>query len=496
MTRLKIALSAAISLCAVLGAAYAQPLDATEVNKHLRDLATPSTCPAAVGPATEMSSTTAFANLPTAYQLVLLQALMRCAVDANVPEAAFAAVSKANALNATWGPKARIYAGVRFNRHDQIVDGFNQLARNSPSQIAALNSQQIWTIVHAAQRVDASGIQELSVYETLLTNGFKFSDREEDDINRVDHARLLMENGQTERARERLTTVTEPRLLMGIRLMKVFDPLRADPAFEQRLDLRAAAETNLAEKQREAAANPRLLRLVVQTSQSLRDLGRNEEALRLVDEALSRRRSFTDTAQQENWALEERANALRMLGRPDQARRASRRATSAPEGGEQNVSQTINYAATLEAGGRAKEALAMLENVGNASPYGDMWVAATRACAYDSLGDSARRDVQLSYLAAHEQDNVAARVRALICANKLDEAAELYVRRLGISAQRMNAIFALQTYAPNAGAEGSRQALLQARLRAVVARPDVQAALEKVGRIETIPLETVNWGEL
>lgn len=497
MKRAAIAIAAAVGLSICLASARAEPVDAARLNKLMAELPSPATCPGAINPSVEALETPAFAALPSTQQFWFLQLLIDCSAGAQAADAAIAAVKKGDALGAPWGPKVRLNLTIKFKRpSEEILASFENLARRRPSDIPSRTNYVIWTVIAAAQRTDPTGVRELSVHETLLANGFHYEDRLSDDYLRVAHARVLMDNGQIERARERLSTVTEPRLLLGISLMKLFDPLRTDPAFERRLDFRAAAEANLAQSQEEMAAAPDELRLVVQTSEALRTLGRDEEALRLMESALSRLRTFKDRRENENWAVEQRANALRALGRSDKARRASRRAAKAEENGGDNVSQAINYAGELEADEKPREALAMLENLGDTSPYGDMWVAATRACAYEQLRDTVRRDEALAYLAANEVENPAARARALLCADKQDDVAQLYIRRLANSAQRMDALLALQTYPAAAEPGRTRRALILSRMAAVTARADVRAAVLSVGRFEPALLTNMNWGEI
>ncbi|MBX9745854.1 MAG: hypothetical protein K2X34_03065, partial [Hyphomonadaceae bacterium] len=166
----------------------------------------------------------------------------------------------------------------------------------------------------------------------------------------------------------------------------------------------------------------------------------------------------------------------------------------AGEDGQWSVSQVINFASMLSAEGRPQDALEVLRTVGSASDYGDMWIAAVRACAASQLGDSDLRDTALSFLRENADDNISAAARGLLCANDLDRAAALYIRRLADPEQRGDALLALQRYTQPPNVLPHNRALAE-RLEQVRARADVQAAIAAVGRIEEVPLQSVYWGD-
>jgi tetratricopeptide (TPR) repeat protein len=241
---------------------------------------------------------------------------------------------------------------------------------------------------------------------------------------------------------------------------------------------------------------------VLDVAQALRVLGRNQEALDLLDRVVAQAQTpdaqaqFDDIADQLNWLLNEKAYALYELNRPEEARTAFGLSIAVGEDGQWSVSQVINFASMLQAEGRSADALEVVQTVGEASPYGRMWVAAVRACAAGNLGRAELRREALAYLREHERDNAAARANALLCVNDLDEAAALYIRRLANPAEREDALLALQTYRRPPRPALPQESLLHARLEQVRGRPDVLAAVAAVGRIEEAPLHSVYWGDV
>lgn len=307
------------------------------------------------------------------------------------------------------------------------------------------------------------------------------------------YARMLQPQ-DPKAAAEVAARVTDPDLLLDFRLDARFAALvEADPA---RFDLRAAAERKLAADRAAAEAHPKLATGPMLVAQSLRMLGRADEALAVLDDALARLDAFEDGEDQRNWLLNDRAYALYDLGRFEEALATMRQAAGATEKGDANVSQTINLALMLVSTERPEEALTALKPFGaglRASAYGDMWAKAAEACALAALDRKAELGKALAWMRPRENDNPAAHARARLCAGDLDAAAAVYVRRLADPEQRSGALESLSEFDPPA-VVAPEVRRLQQRLDQVRARPDVKAAIARVGRVERVPLSGA-WGD-
>lgn len=465
-----------------------------------------SKCADVLPDASAIAAAPDFANLRLEGRWAFLQSLTRCAWRSDRTELALEAVDKAIALDAPWAPESKLRLSLDNNRDPAALAAFDIMAARTPDRMRALDERIVWGLLRAANRLDRSGTRALAIHETLLAQSYKPEYDAPDDALRLSHARLALRHGQTDRAHERLATIEGVRHLLTIRVDKLFDPVRDDPVIASRLDLTAAAERDVARARARMQAQPRRLEHVQALAQALHVLGRCEEALSEIDRALgsgatSRRpgliRRYDDVGEQLNWVLNEKAYLLYDLNRPVEARETFRAAIAAGEqDGGKNVSQTINFASRLEAEGRPREALAMLRRMGPASPYGDMWAASVKTCAADQLGDAALRTEQLAFLKAHEADNPAALAAGLICTNDLDGAAALYLRRLSDPDRRGEALEALQKFRRFDSPAMVRNPVMAARLAAIRDRPDVIAAVEAVGRIETVPLFSVYWGDV
>lgn len=486
---------AALALLAQPAPAHAQEGLARARILHQR-LADRNACPVALPEAQTFRQGADYRALTTAQQIAFLGALGACAWRVGDADAVFEAAREAGALGASWAEAARIDAGARFNRPAEVLAAFADLEA-APDRVRNLAPRHVGAVLRAARTSDPTGAAALRVYDVLLRHENVYAQQE---FARVDHARLMLIAGDVAGARQRIGAVTDPRIVLSIRIDRTFDPLRADPAFERSLDLRVAQEAHVREAREIMARTPRQLTPVLMLAQALRALGRSREALTEIDRVLTRAEApegptqFDDHDAQLNWLLNERAYALYDLNRADEARDTLRRAALSHEGAGINVSQAINYASMLVAEGRPQEALTALTLVGDASPYGNMWSASVRACAAEQLGDAAQRDEALAFLRAHEADNPAALARGLLCVNDLDGAAALYIRRLANPELREDALLALQIYRAYARTPLTFDALLDQRLAIVRNRPDVRAAAEAVGRIEEAPLYPVYWG--
>ncbi len=218
--------------------------------------------------------------------------------------------------------------------------------------------------------------------------------------------------------------------------------------------------------------------------------GRDSEALKVLDDALAQalgpKPAFSDVEDRIMWVQNARSNALSHLGRFDDAVAAMRAGMEHQEGGEANISQAVNLAELLNRLGRPKEALEVIARAGPGSPIGQLEVAEAKVSAYAQLG---QRDKVVQLLAdarTHVTDDPSAVEEMLFDVGDLDGAAALYVQRLNDPAMRDRVLMDLQIWLRD-GATTPEDVEREHRFEAVRARPDVQAAVKAVGRIETIP---------
>jgi len=306
-------------------------------------------------------------------------------------------------------------------------------------------------------------------------------------------ALILLEDGKTTDAARVAKRITRPDVLFRLRLDKRFDPITTSDV--KAFDVDGAAVAVLEGHRAAYAAHPEDDELAYEIIQDLRLLNRLDEALSVADKTLAKSEVKDDRGQDyRNWIEDRRAMVLGDLDRVEEALAIEQRAAERSEHGSPNVSQRINLAGLLSSVGKHEEALGMLapfEKGLSASPYGNMWVAAERACAAGALGRSAIATKALAFTAAHAADNKGARLKAQLCANDLSGARATVMGWLASPTERQYALVQLSRFA--ATPLPPFQAELARRFEIVRSDPAVVAAVDKVGRTETSKLNGSIW---
>ncbi|HVI57945.1 MAG TPA: hypothetical protein VM619_03600 [Luteimonas sp.] len=309
-------------------------------------------------------------------------------------------------------------------------------------------------------------------------------------------ALMRLQRGEIDLARAAIARITDPDPLAKIASDRRFDAALAGqpplPAVED-------AALHMLERLREQAGRePRRLSLQSEVSYALLALGRNQEAIDLADALLARIAAasdgdppFDDVGEQV-WLANNRAIAMRRLGRTDEALGELVRASGLDENGETNVSQVLNLAQFQCSLGRPRDALATLARVGeNMSDYGRMVRAAAQQCAALAVSDAAMAGQAMAYLRAHRDDARPIFLVGLVRANRMDEAAATLVALLDSEDGREDILLRLQDYREPAPLPGDAEA--ERHWQALVARADVQAAIARVGRVHHYDLWVDNW---
>lgn len=313
------------------------------------------------------------------------------------------------------------------------------------------------------------------------------------------YAGRLADRGDLAAARQALKPVESAFVLMRIAQDGRFRSFWPEFEREGRFDWRKGVEGDLAAVARKREAEPALLVHPKESIALLRALGRYNEAIALGEGYRIRLRSnetFNDRKAEANWLLNELGYALLDVGRVAEAQPIFEAAIAIGETGGNSISQRVNWAAMLNDQGRPTEALATLDGVkpAGSSPYGQMWVLAERVCAHAQL-TPADAAAPFERLRKDWEENPAALTRALLCLDRQDEVASLYVRRLASPRHRATALsaFRLGSQPPAAPA---RAVDLERRRRAAIDRPEVVEALKSVGRGLNLPLASIYWGDL
>ncbi|MFC3069281.1 hypothetical protein [Phenylobacterium soli] len=307
----------------------------------------------------------------------------------------------------------------------------------------------------------------------------------------LDYARALDESGDRRKAAAIARRITDPTLVMAVQADPRFDDLvRATPTLG---DARAAAERYLAQSHDYMRENPRMLNGRVAEARALVILGRSSEALKLLDEAVQalgagpRRQPAFDDMDDEPVLQYWRSAAMIDEGRLGEAIGARTAAAACHCSG---LDAVMLAQALLEAG-RAKEAKRWLDQASdNGLGLEDrMLLAKTRACVAVEAG-AGTDAAAMNFLVRHERWAPAAMIEALLCAGDFDGAAAALVRQLEDPESRIDALAGLQAYGPEPN-PWSHRIRLRAAWARLAARPDVRAALAKVGRRNAYDLRSL-----
>lgn len=491
-------LTSALALCAALVTPIAladESSDYFRAYQRVMDGLQAGECKANLAKASELAASPLLTTaISRAGQTAFLNALIDCAYAEGDMATAFKAAQAWHALdpNDAMAEAVRLDLGPGQEQPEAAVDAFMTLVRISPAYLRSLEVRDVWDVINAADKLENADERKFELHQALVRIGYSAPPPAHDGHLRLAHAELLLARGDIESARARLAPVTDLSLLVRLRIERQFDVLRGDRAYEARLDLKAAAAQNVLAARKLAEEQADLLELVEEYVSALHAALRPEEALAAADAAIAKHAAnptaFKDADDKLRWLLNRRGYILHDLGRSAEARASLAEAAGLTEHGEPNVSNIINYMLVLVDEGAAKEAAELLPKIGKASPYGQGWIEAGRVCVGVQLQDEAMQKAGLDWLREHEADNRSAYSRALLCANALDDSAAFFVKRLNDPEARGEALMALQDFInPNPAQSPVLKVLLE-RLAAVRARPEVQAAVNAVGRIEQIPV--------
>lgn len=303
-------------------------------------------------------------------------------------------------------------------------------------------------------------------------------------------ALLYQARGDVEGVRRAVARTTSPDALVKFRVDRRFDALLDRTA--DTLDIAAAAKRRVEQLRTLAAERPRNLEVRMELGGALLATGQHADVVTLANETLAVIAAATaDTPAFEDpdyavWVLNNRAIAHRRLGKVYDAQADLFRGTQMTESGGMNVSQVLNLGQFLCQRGRPEEALAAIGLVGEMSGYGRMVQASIEHCAAVQQNDTAAARRALGYLHQHREDSRELWIWALVEADRMDDAAKALIAALAAPDTRGDMLAAVQDYREPAPLPAFVP--VQERWRALLARDDVRAAVEKVGRIERQPI--------
>ena len=373
---------------------------------------------------------------------------------------------------------------------DDYVDSANSIAFIAirwPKSLDQIREQAIFDISRHLEKPAANRAPRMAMLTGLFDANWTNEGRQPSWLWR-DLVRFLVETGDMPRATEVAARIDAPEIILSFRVDKRYDGLvraRSGGFAIERVMKREREHIDALRKQ-----DPGRLSHIVDTLElDVRDV-HAERAVALADEVIARiaadgMGAYSDSDDRYLWVLNAPARALTRLGRWDDAVAQFRKAARRPENGGMNVSQVLNLARVLARLERTEEVEEAMEELGGMSPFGRMQLGLNRVMVAAAKGNQAELDKQLDAMRAARTDSMGTYQSALVQADRIDEAAALLIERLRNEDWREDALEEVQTYVDVV--EAPRDALHMKRWRGVLARKDVQEALDAVGRIERVP---------
>jgi tetratricopeptide (TPR) repeat protein len=432
-----------------------------------------------------------FRHLPADYQYRTLSAASGAALWHGSPRLAHDYSVRATALpqagNEDW--LQRLQAAGKMGDQADSIGTLTVLMRRWPDQSRQFNSDYVLHIIDEAKHSAA----QLALLQALYDAQWKLPGDIEPSAAWRDLVLRLLDKDRVAEASGVASRVTDVYVLIAMRADRRFD--RIVQANAAQFDIGRAADREFHELQAAAEKSPKSLHLKSAVIMALLVRQRYEAALAAADSILLDIRStnypeklFEDLGDDEAWFLNMRALALQRVGRLDEAVAQLTAASQLPEKYTGNVDQLIGLANLYCALERPNDALSSLARItARTSAYGALHVEVERLDAYSQLKDSKQVSRSLGYLRAHRADDPSAYQDALLIVNQQRQAAAELVRRLLDKDLRQDALLGVQNFAPTP--ETRREMELDARDRALLTRPEVRAAIEKVGRVASYPLE-------
>lgn len=278
--------------------------------------------------------------------------------------------------------------------------------------------------------------------------------------------------------------VNDPYAILSMRADKAFDPVTAlDPAWFEPADAFKRTEDYYRALM---AGEPDKLLPVERLAWVLEVTGQYAEANALLTDALGSARvgRWSDSASMLNWAVQRHAYILIDLGQVDDGLKEFEKAAQLPEDGRPNVSQVLNMAEAYARNGRPERALEIVKDGLVASAYGRMVINDDRAIAYFDLKDATALAATVTEAKSHAEDGLPVYENMALYVNDMDEAARILIRRLSDPEKYTDALQEVQAWKP---ASSDFDQEIARRRAAMVARPDVQAAIASRGRIYSYP---------
>ncbi|HET7267926.1 MAG TPA: hypothetical protein VFJ15_07440 [Oleiagrimonas sp.] len=399
------------------------------------------------------------------------------------------------AVQATAFPQAdgtawmiRFSTAFALKSYDDAAHGLTMFAQRWPEKLDDVVPGAVMQLHYQLQLAHHDAVDRLMLDE-LFDAGWKMKGVEPSALWR-DLALQHLQRNEVVRATKVALRVTSGQVALSMRVDKRFDAITL--AHPEAFDVDRLIAAEIAAAQAQIKAHPDQLQPVTDLQELYLLTGQYPAVLSISDEAVARAekregpKSYTDFSDRYNWILDNRSRAFKRRGQWDKAVATEVLAARLPEQGGINVSQSINLGELYAELDQPDKAATAIIQLGDLTPIGKMQLEGVKLRIAVDRHDEAAASAAMAYLRAHRAEEPDTLQDALLLRGKLDEAAALLIERLENPKWRSDALVELQHYADVA--RTPMEKTLHDRRNTVAARPDVQVALQKVGRIETFAI--------
>lgn len=383
---------------------------------------------------------------------------------------------------ATW--MARLLAALYTSDNPDAGRCVETIARRWPDRLDDVRPQAIAQLHFVLRSANEDDVDR-SMLNALFDANWQVEQSTYDTLWR-DLALMQIEHNDSERAATVAQRIRSAQTALSMRVDKRFDVItRSHP---QNFDVDHLLAAQIQSARARIKASPDQLEPVQRLQDLLIEKGQNSEVIAISAAAVAHaergdgEKTYTDFRDSYNWILNQRSIALGHEAKWDDAVREMTRAARHPENGGLNVSQSINLASLYADLDEPDKAAAAILEVGQLSPMGNMQLHYVRLQIAIEKNDTASIAKHMDYLRAHRTDDIATWQRVLLRHDDLDAAAALLIQRLKAPEWRSQALVEMQHYARNQ--QTPTMQTMTERWNTITGRPDVQAALAKVGRVE------------
>ncbi len=376
-------------------------------------------------------------------------------------------------------------ATYNLERYETSLDAFLDYISGWPELADEQDTPLAWALYHAHKHQPERQLRLLQAMFDAM-----FDDPTADNSEMwFQLARLYIDRGQIDNARLAAKRIIGPQRIVRMRIDRRFDAIvdRTGYGFDVSLQAKRAVEA----LRRKADARPRDLAVWVQLTYAMLNAGENEQVVTLATQLLdasdgknaaNNKSKAYESLDSRLWLLNNRALASHRLGRTGDAIADLERAVVFDPKQGPNISQSLNLGTLQCYSGRSREAVESVSRVKDMSDYGKLVQALVYLCAATQRDDRGEVESVLAVIRRYAADRPDVVVEGLLWAGHIGEAERLYLLLLDDPAQRADALLWAQTFRHAAPQPGRRT--YDEALQTLLARPGVQAAIEKVGRVE------------